>query len=177
MLVVVSDTHGRSDHRLEGRTLEAVREADLVLHAGDFLTRSVLEAFESEARELRAVYGNNDPTELRERLPADRVVEWGGLRIVVVHGHEHSDTALAMLGRQAMADLVVVGHSHRPGFDGERDPPVLNPGSHADPRWHRPAHAELRGTGEEGRADGADGASVSGRIVEPDGTLLASFEL
>jgi len=170
MLVVVSDTHGRNDHRMEGRTLEAVREADLVVHAGDFLTRSVLEAFEAESAELRAVYGNNDPTELRERLPADRVVEWGGLRIAVAHGHEHSDTALSMFGRGAMADLVVVGHSHRPGFGGERDPPVLNPGSHADPRWHRPAHAELR-------TATAGSGSVSGRLVEPDGTLLESFEL
>jgi putative phosphoesterase len=171
MLVVVSDTHGRTDHRMEGRTLEAVREAELVLHAGDFLTQSVLAAFEEESTEFRGVYGNNDPTELRERLPADRVVEWGGLRIAMAHGHEHSDTALAMFGRQAMADLVVVGHSHKPGFDGGRDPPVLNPGSHADPRWHRPAHAELV-------RDGAAGESgIGGRIVEPDGTLLESFEL
>jgi putative phosphoesterase len=170
MLVVVSDTHGRTDHRMEGRTLEAVREAELVLHAGDFLTRAVLAGFETEAAELRAVHGNNDPTELRERLPADRVVEWDGLRIAMTHGHEHSDVALSMLGRQAMADLVVVGHSHKPGFDGDRDPPVLNPGSHADPRWHRPAHAELRAGG-----DGELG--IDGRLVEPDGTLLDSFEL
>ena len=168
MLVVVSDTHGRADHRMEGRTLEAVREAELVLHAGDFLTRSVLDSFEAEAADLRAVYGNNDPTELRERLPADRVVEWDGLRIAMAHGHEHPGTALAMFGRQAMADLVVVGHSHKPGFDARGDPPVLNPGSHADPRWHRPAHAELQWT---------DGEGVRGRLVEPDGTLLGSFEL
>ena len=170
MLVVVSDTHSTTDHRLEGRTLEVVREAELVLHAGDFLTRSVVEAFETEAAEFRGVHGNNDPTELRERLPADRVVEWGGLRIAMAHGHEHSDTALSMFGRQAMADLVVVGHSHRPGFDGERDPPVLNPGSHADPRWHRPAHAELE-------VDGGDARRIGGRLVEPDGTLLDAFEL
>jgi len=171
MLVVVSDTHGRSDHRMEGRTLEAVREAELVLHAGDFLTRSVLAAFEAEASDLRAVYGNNDPTELRERLPADRIVEWDGIRIAMVHGHEHSDTALSMFGRQAMADLVVVGHSHKPGFDGRRDPPVLNPGSHADPRWHRPAHAELATDGTGGEH------GVTGRLVDPDGSLLDSFEL
>jgi len=171
MLVVVSDTHGTTDHRMEGHTLEAVREADLVLHAGDFLTRSVLAAFEAEAAAFRGVYGNNDPTELRERLPADRVVEWAGLRIAMAHGHDHSDTALSMFGREAMADLVVVGHSHKPGVDGEREPPVLNPGSHADPRWHPPAHAEVR-------SDGAGGElGVRGRIVEPDGTLLESFEL
>jgi hypothetical protein len=168
MLVVVSDTHGRSDHRMEGRTLEAVRQAEVVIHAGDFLTQSVLRAFEAEATDLRGVYGNNDPTELRERLPADRIVEWAGIRIAVVHGHEHSSTALSLFGRQAMADLVVVGHSHSPRFDAERDPPLLNPGSHAEPRWHRPAHAELRAE---------DGGTIIGRLVEPDGTLLDSFEL
>jgi hypothetical protein len=176
MLVVVSDTHGRTGHRLRGRTLEAVREAEVVLHAGDFLARPVLEAFEAEAVDLRAVYGNNDPAELRERLPPDRVVEWGGLRIAVTHGHEHSDTALTMFGRQAMADLVVVGHSHRPGFDGDRDPPVLNPGSHAEPRWYRPAHAELW-VGDAGGPSEEGGEGVSGRIVDPDGTLLDAFEL
>jgi hypothetical protein len=42
---------------------------------------------------------------------------------------------------------------------------VLNPGSHADPRWNRPGHAELT----------VD--PPAGRLVEPDGTPIQSFEL
>lgn len=165
MLVVVSDTHGREDHRLAGRTLAAVDEADLVVHAGDFCTERVLDAFEARCA-LRAVYGNNDPASVRARIPADRVVEWEGLRVAVAHGHEHTAVARSMFGRQANADLVVVGHSHQPGVGGG-DPPVLNPGSHADPRWYEPAHAEIR--------VGTDG--YEGRIVRPDGTVLESFHL
>lgn len=165
MLTVLSDTHGRDTHRLESRTLEAVRDADLVVHAGDYVTTDVLDAFESVC-DLRGVAGNNDPTTVRERVPDERVVEWQGLRIAVVHGHRHTETALSMLGRQTNADLVVFGHSHRPEFTSSVVP-LLNPGSHADPRWSRPAHAELEW-------DAAANAA-RGRLVEPSGTVFERF--
>ncbi|PSP32838.1 hypothetical protein BRC63_10985 [Halobacteriales archaeon QH_10_70_21] len=68
MLVVCSDTHSRESPRLEGRTETAVEEADLVVHAGDFTTGAVLEAFQARC-DLRGVYGNNDRPAIRERLP------------------------------------------------------------------------------------------------------------
>jgi putative phosphoesterase len=171
MLAVLSDTHGRDDPRLAGRTEAVVDEADLVIHAGDFVTADVLEAFESRC-DLRAVYGNNDPPAVRDRLPGERVVEWRGLRVAVTHGHDHSETALAMFGRQSNADLVVVGHSHDPGFrDGGAAGaiPRLNPGSHADPRWYRPAHAELEWDDDAGLA--------RGRLVEPSGEVFERFSV
>ncbi len=165
MLVCCGDTHGRDSPCLEGRTATAVAAADLVIHTGDFTTEAVLAGFH-ERCDLRAVRGNNDPAALRAELPADRVVEWEGLRVFVAHGHEHTGTALAMAGRQANADLIVVGHSHDPGFrDGPI--PVCNPGSHADPRWHRPAHAELEWDDDAGRA--------RGRLVEPAGEVFEVF--
>lgn len=165
MLVLCGDTHGDDSTGLEGRTAEAVAAADLVVHTGDFTTEAVLDGFEARCA-LRAVYGNNDPPAVRDRLPADRVLEWKGLRVFVAHGHEHTDTALAMAGRQANADLAVVGHSHDPGFRDERVP-VCNPGSHAEPRWHRPAHAELEWDDAAGRADG--------RLVDPSGDVFERF--
>lgn len=165
MLAVLSDTHGRDDARLAGRTAEAVETASHLIHAGDFMTADVLDDFESYGR-VDGVIGNNDTPDVRERLPRDRVVEWEGLRIAVVHGHEHTDTALSMFGRQSNADLVVVGHSHKPTFrDGIV--PVLNPGSHADPRWNRPAHAEVVW-------DETDGVA-RGRLVEPSGAVFEEF--
>lgn len=163
MLTVVADTHGREDHRLTGRTLEAVRAADRVLHAGDFTTEAVLDAFRAETDRLDGVYGNNDDEGVCERLPARRTVTHKGVRIALAHGHEHHDTALAMYGRQEHADLVVVGHSHRPTFRRIGAVPVLNPGSHADPRRYRAAHAEL------------ELAPLRGRLVAPDGTELEEF--
>lgn len=167
MLTVLSDTHSRDSHRLDGRTLDAVREASYVVHAGDFLTESVLDAFVEEAGTVAGVIGNNDTAAVRERLPRKRVVESEGIRLVVVHGHEHSETGLAMLGRQEAADIVVFGHSHRPGVYEAGDVTLLNPGSHAQPRRYRPAHAELE----------SDGGTITGRLVEPNGTVFEEFEI
>lgn len=163
MITVVSDTHGRDGHRLAGRTLDAVRSAALVCHAGDFLTAAVLDAFEAEATRFAGVTGNNDAPDVRERLPSRRTVEFEGVRIAMAHGHEHTDTGLAMYGRQENADLVVVGHSHRPSFRYVGDVPVLNPGSHASPRRYEAAHAEL------------DADPLRGRLVSPDGRELSTF--
>lgn len=165
MLTVVSDTHGRAGHRLEGRTLEAVREADCVVHAGDFLTASVLDAFEREAPRFEAVSGNNDRPAVQGRIPEKRVVEFEGARLAVTHGHRRSETELSLFARQSIADLLVVGHSHRPEFGRLGETPILNPGSHAEPRAYRPAHAEL--TVEDGW--------LAGELRQPDGTLLEEF--
>jgi len=143
MLTVISDTHGTDDHRLTDRTLAAVRDADHVIHAGDFTTAAVLDAIEAEASTLTAVTGNNETAAVRARLPDVATLEWDGVRFVVAHGHEHTDTSLSLLARQEDADVVVVGHSHRPGIAELDDCLLVNPGSYADPRRYRPAHAEL----------------------------------
>jgi hypothetical protein len=174
VIAVLSDTHGRSDHRLVDHTADAVREADLAIHAGDFTTESVFAAFEREAADLRAVYGNNDAVELAEGLPATRVIDLASegfgtrIRIALCHGHEHSETALSLLGRQSNAALVVSGHSHEPGVTEAGDLVLLNPGSHADPRWNRPAHAEL---------DVTESGGLDGRLREPDGTVFERFSV
>lgn len=167
MLVVVSDTHGRESHRLEGRTLEAVREADLVCHCGDLLSETALDAFEREATEFAAVAGNNDERAVRDRLPDTLVVEHGGFRIALAHGHQHAETHLSLFGRQSSADLVCVGHSHAPAYRLAGEVPILNPGSHAEPRVHRPAHAELY----------PDAELLAGSLVEPDGSVVERFEV
>lgn len=166
VIAIVSDTHGQKTHRLQGRTLQAVQEADLVLHAGDFITQIVYNAFESECDRLIGVRGNRDSRALRNRLPGTRTIEHEGVRIAMTHGHKHTETSLGLFGRQENADLIVVGHSHRPGFrESGAEVPVLNPGSHADPRGNRAAHAELRFDPFEGR------------LVQPDGTVFETFRI
>lgn len=167
MIAVLSDTHGREDARLAGRAETAVAEADLVIHAGDFTTLPVLSAFEAASERLVAVHGNVDDDEVRAELPGKEVVDLGGLRVVVVHGHERGETARTMLGRQEGADLVISGHSHRPGVVRTDDVTLLNPGSHADPRGGTPAHAEL---------EPVDGG-LRGRLVDRGGAIFEEFEV
>jgi putative phosphoesterase len=167
MITLVSDTHGEDGHRLTGRTLDAVREADLVVHAGDFTTESVYDAFRREAAELVAVYGNRDHLAVREQLSETASGETDGLRVAVAHGHRHDRTALSMLARQENADLVVVGHSHEPGVERLGGGTLVNPGSHADPRRFTAAHAEIEPASE----------GWMGRLVTPAGEVLREFEL
>lgn len=149
VLAVFADTHGTADPRLAGRASDALADADAVVHAGDFTTEAVYAAFDRHTPALTAVHGNSDEPSLQNRLPAVDTLEWQGYRLVVVHGHDHSPTALSLLARERAADLVVLGHMHRPAVERLGDCPVVNPGSHADPRVGPPSHAELRaGEGE-----------------------------
>lgn len=150
MLAVLADTHGTDDPRLAGRTGEAVETAEAVLHAGDFTTTAVYEAFEraAEPGTLHAVTGNRDEPVLRQRLPATATVEALDRRFVLAHGHEHDRTALSLLARQEDADCVIVGHSHRYGIEDLGGVTLVNPGSHADPRGGPATHGVIRRRGD-----------------------------
>jgi len=167
MLVVCSDTHATDDAALSGRTADAVAAADLVVHAGDFTTEAVLDDFRGRT-DLRAVHGNRDDPAVTERLPAATTLEYGGVRLAVTHTRRGGATALSLFGRERGADCVVFGHSHRPTVAGDADgPALLNPGSHADPRGNRAAHAEL---------DPVDGG-LDGRLVTVDGEVFERFSI
>lgn len=56
-----------------------------VLHAGDWVDESLLDAMTARARRLIGVYGNNDGPALRARLPEVARVDLDGLRVAVVH--------------------------------------------------------------------------------------------
>jgi len=136
-LVVTSDTHVPHRAReLPGDLWAAVDQADVVIHAGDWVDVALLDAFEARARCLVAVHGNNDHGALRERLPEVARAEIEGLHIAVVHetgdrkGREERCAA-----RFPDIDVLLFGHSHIPwdttAPGGLR---LINPGSPTDRR-------------------------------------------
>jgi putative phosphoesterase len=168
MLVVVSDTHSTDSHRLSGRTLDAVREADVVAHAGDFMRESVLDAFVGESDRFFGVVGNNDDAGIRERLPDARTFTYGGLTFAMTHTRHGGPTALSLFGRERAADVVLFGHSHRPTYNDTGDVTLVNPGSHAQPRGYQKAHAEFEKLPTGG---------VRGRLVTVGGDVFESFTI
>ncbi len=169
MIVFLSDTHRRERPRLADRLAADLSTADVVVHAGDFTTETVLEAFEGHAERLVAVHGNADTPAVQERLPTSTVttVETadGPLRIAVVHRRDGGLVGLRMFGRSVDADLVVTGHTHRPAVHDDGGIVIVNPGSHADPRGHRPGYAVF------------DPETRQGRVLTPTGETVAPITL
>jgi uncharacterized protein len=114
----------------------AVDAADVVVHAGDWVSVRLLDALEARARRLVGVFGNNDGAPLRARLPEVAHVELDGVRFAVVH---ETGAATGRERRCARAypdtDVLVFGHSHIP-WDSTADTGLrlLNPGSPTDRR-------------------------------------------
>jgi len=143
LLAVISDTHmPRGARRLPDACVERLRSADLILHAGDFVTVGVLEEIEAIGPPVAGVYGNVDEPEMVMRLPGARVVEAEGARIAIVHDAGAAAGRLERMRRRFRdADAVVFGHSHIPlheqDFDGGFQ--IFNPGSPTD-RRRAPRH-------------------------------------
>ncbi|MDZ4265156.1 MAG: metallophosphoesterase, partial [Mycobacterium sp.] len=115
---------------------DAVDDADVVIHAGDWVEPELLDALEARSRQLVACWGNNDGDELRRRLPERADVVLDGVRFTVTH-----ETGASAGRDERMAatypdtDVLVFGHSHIPwdstAKSGLR---LLNPGSPTDRR-------------------------------------------
>ena len=140
-LAIISDTHlPRGSRALPEACLARLRAADLIVHAGDFVTLEVLE-------ELRAlgpvvgVHGNVDNAAVRAALPASAVIPVGGHRLAVIHDAGPAQGRLRrMRTRFPGADAVIFGHSHIPLHERAPDGfQIFNPGSPTD-RRRQPDH-------------------------------------
>jgi len=136
-LVLLSDTHlPVRAKKLPGQLWEAIDQADVVIHAGDWVSVELLDELEARSRRLIGCWGNNDGPELRARLPEVARASLEGLAVAVVH-----ETG-ASRGREERCekaypdvDLLVFGHSHIPwDTTTPRGLRLLNPGSPTDRR-------------------------------------------
>jgi len=136
-LLLLADTHvPRWARDLPGEVWDRVAEADVVVHAGDWVDPALVDELERRSRRLVGVFGNNDGPAIRARLPEVAREVVGGVRLAVVH---ETGPASGRDARCAAAypdtDLLVFGHSHIPwdttAASGLR---LLNPGSPTDRR-------------------------------------------
>ena len=136
-LLLLADTHVPKRARdLPAEVWAAVDEADVVLHAGDWVDVALLDALEGRARRLVGVAGNNDGPPLRARLPLVARTELAGVRFAVVHETGDAARREARCSAEYVdVDVLVFGHSHIPWdtttATGLR---LLNPGSPTDRR-------------------------------------------
>jgi putative phosphoesterase len=143
LIAIISDTHmPRGGRRLPAPCAERIACADLLLHAGDFMTLAVLRDLEAIGPPLAGVRGNVDGPDLAPVLPAERVVEAAGVRIAMTHDAGPRAGRLERMRRRFgdRADALVFGHSHQPLHERAEDGfQIFNPGSPTE-RRRAPAH-------------------------------------
>lgn len=136
-ILLLSDTHGYIDDRI----LHYVAQVDEVWHAGDIGPLQVTDALE-EIKPLRAVYGNIDGAEVRQRFPlhqrfvCEEVVVW------MTHIGGYPGRYSAEVKAQIYKDppqLFISGHSHilKVMRDNSLDLLHLNPGAVGMQGWHQ----------------------------------------
>ena len=136
---VISDTHGL----LRPEALDALRGSKYIVHAGDIGDESILRTLEAIAP-VTVVRGNTDYEPWARRIPPTAVLDVEGIRIYAVHDIAQLDIDPGA----ADVDVVVFGHSHRPGIGTRGNVLYLNPGSAGPRRFDLPitiAHLTIEG--------------------------------
>lgn len=130
-ILVISDTHGRVDNAV--RLLENV-PFDKIIHLGDTVRDALSLGKAFPDAELIYVRGNNDPF----GAESEKVIEMGGHKIFICHGHTYSVSSdllrLSLAAAEKGASVALFGHTHRKEdteYNGIR---LFNPGSASLPR-------------------------------------------
>lgn len=117
---LISDTHGL----LRPEAVNALKGADLIIHAGDIGKIQVLETLR-EVAPVIAVRGNMDSGGWARELAETEVVEVGQVLVYVLHDLQTMDLDPAAAGFSA----VISGHTHKASIDKRKGVLFLNPGT------------------------------------------------
>jgi len=142
-VLVISDTHGRTDNL--DKILPLVKPLDQLIHLGD-VGRDV-EYIEVIAEcPCCFVSGNND---FYSTLPRERLIKLNGVPIFLTHGHYYYVNSRKDFVRSAAvqrgARIALFGHTHVPYLEEDDMILVANPGSLSLPRQedHHPTYILL----------------------------------
>lgn len=126
---LISDTHGL----LRPEAVRALSGVERIVHAGDIGRPEILEELRALAP-VDAIRGNNDRGLWAAGIPASLTLSLGGVRIYVIHDVNELELDL----RRGGFDVVISGHSHRPGVTERDGVQFVNPGSAGPRRFSLP---------------------------------------
>jgi putative phosphoesterase len=133
---VISDTHipDRAAD-IPKKILEDFKNADMIIHAGDFVDLSVFEKLKSLCSNIKAVWGNMDPDEVRKKLPQKEIIAIGDSKIGLMHGYGAPNKLIELLTAAFKEDgvnIIIFGHSHSCLNEEINGILFFNPGSATD---------------------------------------------
>ena len=135
-ITVISDTHGIIDDEITS----VLSDSDVIVHAGDIMSTSIIKKLKTYCKRVIAVAGNND---LPERYSAKedkkiiselKTVEQFSVNnelLTVEHGDRFGNHPSHDDLRMAYPDskLIIYGHTHNQVCDKSTTPWVVNPGA------------------------------------------------
>lgn len=169
-VIAIADTHIRSGsiiEQLPHELVKLIKSADMVIHAGDFVTKKAYDELAGICR-LEAVHGNMDAPALKELLPERKVIEIEGIKIGLVHEASLSlqdTTGARYMAKEMQVNVLIFGHIHKPLIE-KTDVLLVCPGSPTYPRLSEPSAIEFNV--EQGK--------ISGKIVFFEGTRCEAIE-
>jgi putative phosphoesterase len=169
-IIAISDTHikqGSILEQLQPELVRLIKDADIVIHAGDFVTKQAYDELSGIYR-LEAVHGNMDEPALKRLLPRRKVIELDSLRLGIIHEAALSiqDTTGAWyMAKEMEVDVLIFGHIHRPLIE-KSDVLLACPGSPTAPRLSEPSAIELS----------IEDGSISGKVITLEGTRCGALE-
>ena len=102
----------------------------MVIHAGDLVSLDLLKQLKSLCKDVKAVWGNMDPQEVRDELPQKEVFKAGNFTIGLYHGYGAPNNIFGVLNsefKNDKLDVIVFGHTHRAGYAKRTFAPPGNP--------------------------------------------------
>ncbi len=124
---MLSDSHGYISSM--ERAVEAIKP-NYILHLGDCVRDADKLSQLYPGIPLIGVPGNCD---YAPEMEAEKLIELGGVRILMMHGHTRGvkSTILSAVyaAREATADVLLFGHTHEPLVDNDNGLWILNPGT------------------------------------------------
>ena len=135
-IIVLSDTHiPERATDLPLKLVEEIKNADMVIHAGDFVSLALYEKIKSLCSNVRAVWGNMDPQELRGVLSQKEIFKAGNFKIGIFHGYGAPNRMVEILNlefKDDKVDIIIFGHSHSTMNEKRGEILFFNPGSPTD---------------------------------------------
>jgi hypothetical protein len=129
---IISDTHVKTVNELPATIVTTLAGVDLIVHAGDFTERPVLEGLR-RLGVVKAVCGNMDSGELKRILPQKELFVVGRKKVGLIHGWG-GPWGIANRVRDMFSDvdIIIFGHSHQPCNEYIGGSLLFNPGRASD---------------------------------------------
>ena len=138
-IAIISDTHLKKNSGQLDALITEFRNADLVIHAGDYGGAWVLAYLENHFN-FSGVWGNIDDDTIKTLLQEKLILNVGPYQIGVCHGHGKTKTTIERAYdnfENNIVDIIIFGHSHQPIINTKNKVLMLNPGSLTSKRQER----------------------------------------